>query len=237
MKTWKKIIVGVICWTAVVGFFVYETYSIVKKEYVRQTEVANEAREEINFNLDMIKIGVLTGDVETYGNNLSGMREQIAVISSLGLVRSEQEEYLTALSEYAELLQNKEELLREMQTVKVEVITVKEKMQENYSNKETLTRDKLKEVKDKVLEFIIKLEDYTEERVLRVVNAVNGALEGVSDKAAALIECIDECYKDKIATINDELADKIKSFSEAVAGLNSDYEKEFDFEKMSELRQ
>ncbi len=237
MKILRKILIGVVCWAAIVGFVVYETYSIVKKEYVRQTEVAEEAREGINFNLDMIKIGVLTGDVETYDNNLAGMRGQMAVISSLGLLRNELEEYLGALSEYAELLQSKKELLKEMQTAKAEIATVKEKMKENYSDKETLTRDKLKEVKDKVLGFKIKVEDFTEEKILKVVNTVNETLDGMAEKAAALTDCIDECYKDKIVTINDELADKIKTFSDAVAGLNLDYEKEFDFEKMSELRQ
>lgn len=236
MKTWKKIIVGVICWTVVVGFFVYETYSIVKKEYVRQTEVANEAREEINFNLDMIKIGVLTGDVETYGNNLSGMREQIAVISSLWLVRSEQEEYLTALSEYAELLENKVALLDEMKKVKTEIVTVKDKINENYGNKDTLTRDKLKEVSAKVLDFKIKPEEYQEEKVLKILNAVNGMVEGISEKAGALAECIDACYKDRINTINDELAEKIKAFADSVKELNSEFEKEFEFERMEELK-
>lgn len=236
MKNLKKIIIGVVCWMMVAGFLLYEGYSIVKKEYMRQTEIAAEAHEKINFNLDMIKIAVLTEDVETYENNLAEMKDQMAVISPLGLIHDEQVEYLESLGEYTELLNNKVELLKEMQKAKTEIVAVKEKMNENYSNKDTLTRDKLKEVKNKVAEFKVDTGEFTEERVLKTINAVNGILDGVIDKSAALADCIDTCYKNRISEINNELADKIKSFADAVDGLNTDLEKEFNFDLMQEIR-
>lgn len=236
MKLFSKILIGVVCWVAIVGFLVYEGYSIVKKEYVRQSEVAVEAHEKINTNLDMIKIGVLTEDVEMYEKNLAGVREQVAVISPLWLIESEQADYLTELKEYADYLEGKVTLLKEMREAKGKIVEIKEKMSENYGNKDSLTRDKLKEVKTKVAEFKIDESAFSEEKILAVVKSVNGVLDGVVDKSAALADCIDACYKNRINEINDELADKIKSFADAVAGLNLDLEKEFDFNKMEIIR-
>lgn len=236
MKILKKIIVGVICWAMVTGFLLYEGYSIMKKEYMRQTEIAAEAHEKINFNLDMIKISVMTEDAEAYEKNLAGVKEQIDVILPLGLIYDKQAEYLSSLQEYAEFLDSKLALLKEIQLAKTKITALKEKMNENYGNKDTLTRDKLKEVKDKVGGFKIDTSEFTDEKVLKVVGAVNGALLGISEKSAALADCIDVCYKNRINEINNELAEKLKSFAESIDGLNKELEKEFAFDKMSDLR-
>ncbi|MBO4276387.1 hypothetical protein J5868_01640 [Candidatus Saccharibacteria bacterium] len=236
MKLLKKVLVGVICWGVVVGFLVYEGYSIMKKEYLRQSEIAAEAHEKINFNLDMLKIGVLTEDVEMYENNLAGVREQIAVISPLWLVKSEQAEYLEEAQSYADLLESKTGLLKEMKAAKTEIVTVKEKMNENYGNKDTLTRDKLKGVRDGIAGIKLNAENYKEEKVLKAVNAVNEMLDGMMVKASELTDCIDTCYKNRINEINNGLADKIKGFADAVAGLNSDLEKEFEFERIEVIK-
>ena len=55
MKTVKKIFVSALCLIGLIGFLCYETYSIVKKEYEKQVEIAQGAHEQINFNLDMIR--------------------------------------------------------------------------------------------------------------------------------------------------------------------------------------
>ena len=133
-------------------------------------------------------------------------------------------------------LEGKVTLLKEMEEAKGKIVEIKEKMSENYGNKDILTRDKLKEVKTKVAEFKIDESAFSEEKILAVVKSVNGVLDGVVDKSAALADCIDVCYKNRINEINDELADKIKSFADAVAGLNLDLEKEFDFNKMEIIR-
>ena len=237
MKTLKKTLIGVICWTAVVGFCIYEASSIIKKEYTRQTEIAREAHEKINFNLDMIKIAVMTEDVETYEKNLVGIKEQMGVISPLGLIKNEQAEYLGLLGEYTEILENKVKLLEEMQKAKTSITAVKEKLSENYGNKDTLSREKLKESKDKVLEYKIIIGDYSEEKIVAIVSRVDEILNGISDKASALADCIDTCYKNRINEIDDELAEIFKGFADTVDGLNANLEKEFAFGKMKVIKE
>lgn len=237
MKTFKKILIGVICWTAVVGFCIYEASSIIKKEYARQTEIAREAHEKINFNLDMIKIAVMTEDVETYEKNLVGIKEQMGVISPLGLIENEQAEYLGLLGEYTEILENKVKLLEEMQKAKTSITAVKEKLSENYGNKDTLSREKLKEAKDKVLEYKKIIGDYSEEKIMAIVSKVDEILNGISDKASALVDCIDTCYKNRINEIDDELAEIFKGFADTVDGLNANLEKEFAFDKMKVIKE
>lgn len=237
MKTIKKILIGTLCCVAITGFALYEAYSIVKKEYLRQTEIATAAHERINYNLDMIKIAVMTEDVETYEKNLAEIIEQINIIAPLELIKNEQANYLNQLEEYTTLLNSKAELLTEMQSIKANIATVKDKLSENYGDKDSISRDKLKESKDKVLEFKIKNSGYTEEKVLVIINKVNGALEGISEKASALAECIDTCYADRISEIDDELAEKMKSFADAVDELNISLEKEFSFDKMTSIKE
>ena len=237
MKTVKKILIGILVWTIVVGFVVYEAYSITRKEYIRQTDIATSAHQQVNFNLDMIKIAVMTEDVETYENNLNGLREQMNTISSLSFLYDEQSEYLGKLRDYIELLSNKTALLEEMSSLKSDVLTVKNKISENYSDKNTLTREKLTEAKSKVLEFKINASNYAEEKALTVANSVNDLLQGVSDKVSTLVDCVDTCYKNRIVEINDELSEAINSFTNNTDALNSGLEAEFDFAKMKEIKE
>ena len=51
----KKFIIAILCSTVVVGFFAYEAYSIITNERDRQTEIMVQARDEINYGLDMTK--------------------------------------------------------------------------------------------------------------------------------------------------------------------------------------
>ena len=159
------------------------------------------------------------------------------MISPLLLVKDEQEEYLEMLREYVGILDEKTNLLSEMQKAKTEIGAVKDKVNEAYGNKDNLSRDKLKEVKEKIPELKINRDEFTEEKVLVVVDAVNGILDGVAEKASVLVDCIDTCYKNRINEVNDELADKIKGFADSVAGLNEGFEKEFNFDKMQEIRE
>ena len=147
---------------------IYETNSILQKEYERQSEIATEAHEKVKFNLDMIKIAVMTEDVDTYETNLTETREQMDIISPLGLIASGQADYLNSLDEYAKLLEDK--------------------INENYGNKDNLTRDLLKQAKDTILGIKLSASDYTEEKVLAIVNKVNDTLDGISEKASALAD-------------------------------------------------
>ena len=237
MKTFKKIIICTLCWAGVAGFAIYETYSIIEKEYARQSEIAAEARKKVNFNLDMIKISVMTEDVETYEKNLTSIKDQMNIISPLSLVKFEQAEYLNILGEYVELLTDKTVLLNEIRSAKTDIVTIKDKMDEQYCNVDNLSREKLKEAKDTVLSYKLIASDYTMEKILVVINKVNEVLDGVSDKAAALADCIDTCYENRINEIDDELADFLKGFADVVDGLNAELEKEFDFDKMNKIKE
>ena len=237
MKTFKRIIICALCWTTIVGLAIYETNSILQKEYERQSEIATEAHEKVKFNLDMIKIAVMTEDVDTYETNLTETREQMDIISPLGLIASGQADYLNSLDEYAKLLEDKINLLNEIKTAKTNISLLKDKINENYGNKDNLTRDLLKQAKDTILGIKLSASDYTEEKVLAIVNKVNDTLDGISEKASALADCIDTCYKNRISAINDELAEKMKAFAETVESLNADLEKEYCFDKMDYFKE
>ena len=233
----KKILIVVLCWMAMMGFVAYEAYSIVRKEYNRQVEIVSEVREDIDFNLDMIKIGVQTGDAEVYAKNLVAAREGILKIRSFFLVISEQEEFLQKLGEYAEMLEGRTGLLVEAQRLKEAVGIIGKSLSEEYGDKDTISREKVKEAEAKIKELKIDVGEYEEEKALAVVGAINEMLETLATQVAADADCIDTCYKNRINEINDELAEKIEDFGDEVVKLNKEIEKEFDLVKMKELRQ
>ena len=79
--------------------------------------------------------------------------------------------------------------------------------------------------------------DYSEEKIMAIVSRVDEILNGISDKASALVDCIDTCYKNRINEIDDELAEIFKGFADTVDGLNANLEKEFAFDKMKVIKE
>lgn len=234
-KTLKKAVLIFVVGVVMVGFLIYEGYSIAKKEYNRQTEIANDAHEEINLDLNLLKIAVQTGDAESYTSKLGGIRNEKAKIEGLFMIQSEQAEYVSLLDEYLAVLDGKEIMINEMRNLKDELAVISKALKDNYGNKDEISRDKVTGAKNEILKLKIDTTKYETEKVSAIVKAVNEIIDGVSDKAGVLADCVDTCYKDRINTVNDELADKIKAFSDQAAELNSGFEKEFEFEKMDVL--
>ena len=235
-KRIMKIILVIISILRVVGFVGYEGYSISKKERERQIELAEATRAEINLKLDMVKIAVQTNDAELYAKNLDEIQAGANRIWSLFLLREQQKEYLLRLSEYVEILKSKKDFLAEMQSLKETVKNIKSVLQEQYGNKDNISRDKVKEAKAKIAELKFDISQYSVEKIKRIVNAVNGVLDSVIDKVGTLADCIDTCYKNRINEVNDELADAFKNFTNKVADLNKDFERELGLTEMEKLK-
>ena len=236
----KRIILRILAITvvasAVVGFLIYEGYSITRKEYERQNEIATAAHTEINLRLDMIKIAIQTNDAEIYAENLNKIHDEVSTINTLFLLKEQEADYAAWLEEYVGVLEEKKELLVEMQSLKNRVAEIKKTLKEKYSNKDEISRDKLKEAKDEVLKLKIDKAEYQEEKIINYVNEVNGVLDTMAGKIGALIDCIDTCYKNRINEIDDELAEALKAFSDKAVKINTTFEKEFKFAGMEALK-
>ncbi len=76
MKVFKKIFIAFILIGLLTAGVLYEAYSITRKEYEKQAEVANDVRKEVNFDLNMIKIAVQTNDADVFNENLGKMKVQ-----------------------------------------------------------------------------------------------------------------------------------------------------------------
>jgi len=227
----KKVLVCIFCFVGLIGFLGYEGYSIVQKEYETQREVVKETRAQVNFNLDMVKIAIMTEDTEAYARYLGSIRENSAVISAQSLARDEG--YLGKLGEYISVLESKAGLLTETRDARSEILKAKNSLSENYNE---LTKEKLKEAQEKIAGLKIDASRFSEEKVVAAISKVNEILDVVSEKAAALSGCVDTCYKNRISTLNDELAEKLKGFSEVTDGVNREIEWEFEFSKMEEIK-
>ncbi len=105
LKTIGKIFIFILCLVALLGFINYEVYSIKKKEYERQSEIASTTHEQINLNLNMLKIAIQTNDIDGYSENLQSLHENATTIESLFMVKDEENDYLTSLHSYMELLE------------------------------------------------------------------------------------------------------------------------------------
>ena len=234
MKTFKKILLMTLSWLMILFLASYEGTSIIKKEYERQIQIANTAREQVALNLNMIKIAVQTEDDEIYGNNLAGLKEQTAVLEDLSYLKNRQSGYLKRLNTYIERLEEKKEIISATKTLSEKVKEVKEYLATNYGNNQTATREKIREGKTKFEEIKVNLK--YDNSVQETVNYVNDILNRLIEASISLSDCIDTCYKDRIEKINDELAGYIKAFSEKVTTLNKNYESEFDFQTLNDLQ-
>ena len=230
----KKFIISILCSAVVVGFFTYEAYSIITNERDRQIEIMAQARDEINYGLDMTKIAVISGDSEEFTKNVEKVKEGASKLKPLFLV--EREELIDGISEYVQTLESKVNLLTELNGIKKEISKLKDEFSSKYGNKDEITREKVKEAKGVIEQLKIDTAAFSEERIIAMAEMINAVIGESAGKVGALADCIDTCYRNRISDLNDELAAVFKSFSNNLTELNVNFEKEFDFGKMDELK-
>ena len=235
MKVFKKISIAFILIGLLTAGVLYEAYSITRKEYEKQAEVANDVRKEVNFDLNMIKIAVQTNDADVFNENLGKMKVQAERLKDLSFLENRLAGYKARLTYYIDLLDSKTDLLPQIKQLKTKVSEIATFVKENYVESKA-SRDKVREVNPKLNQLKIALGDYTNDTVKNVVNTVNGFLEEMAIGGTSLSDCIDTCYKDKISGINDGLETKIKAFADKTAELNAGLEKEFDLETLADLQ-
>ena len=231
-----KAFVILLMMAGVVGLVIYEEWSIVTKEHERQLEIAQEDETEIKLGLDMLKIAVQTEDTELYGANLARVRAAMAEIGSLAMVQDEYGEYLGKLGEYAGLLEDRAEMLAEMHELKGAVDGISDTLGAEYGNKDEISKDKVRGAKEKIGGLKIDAGKYGVEKVALAVNSVNDVLDKLMGKVGELSDCIDNCYKDKIKSLNDGLAELLKEFLDKAPGVNAELENEFELARMEELK-
>ena len=103
--------------------------------------MAGSAHEEIELDLNLLKIAVQTGDAESYVNKVAGVMNEKARIEGLFMVRDEQAEYVGLVNEYLTVLDGKETMVGEMKNLKEEVAGIVKTLQENFGNKDEISRD------------------------------------------------------------------------------------------------
>ena len=221
---------------ALIGAITYEVHSIIKKEYERQSEILGTIHTDINLNLDMIKIAIQTSDPDAYSEKLSNLYNDSASAKSLFLVKDEQNDYLTSLDEYINSLEEHKNLISEITILKQDVSDIEKVFKDNYSDKGSISRDKLTGVNAEIIKHKLSNEKYSEEKIVTIVNSINTTIDNIASKAQALTDCIDSCYASRIGEITDELAEQIKSFSDQTTKLNQDLEDQFDFDSMDQLK-
>ena len=182
----------------------------------------------------MIKIAVVTGDAEVYKNNLAELKGRINEIDSLYLV--DKDEFVDALSGYVDSLNEKVKLVDEIKDMKEAMTKLQEEFNEKYGNKDEITKEKLKAAKDEIMGLKIDKTKFAEEKIVAMAEMMNAVIGEAAGKGGAVADCIDTCYKNRITEINNELAGVFGSFAENAAKLNLEFEKEFDFDKMTELK-
>lgn len=235
LKIIGRILFGIICLVIILGFINYEVYSINNKEYARQIDIANEAHAQITLNLNMIKIAIQTEDLDKYEENLLKLYENSAKIEPLFFLEEEQKDYLDSLHSYMELLENRKNLLSEIIKLKQNIANIEKVFKENYNGKDAISREKLTGLSGEIEKLKIKEKNYSEETILKVVSSINEILTDIIAKSNALTECIDNCYKDRITEINNELAEKLGSFADKTKDLNKTLEDQFDLETLDKL--
>ena len=233
----RKIFFAIMCCILVLGFINYEVYSVKKKEYERQTEIANNSHEQIKLNLNMLKIAIQTNDIDKYAENLSNLYENTTTIESLFLIKEEQNDFLSSIKNYAELLETKKNLLTEITNLKQDISKIEKKFKNNYSDKGAITRELLADASNVIAKLKIDEKKYTEKPILTTVTTTNKVLDGIIAKSNTLTECIDNCYKNRINEINDELAEIIKEFTDQTISLNKAIEDQFDLTTLDKLKE
>lgn len=234
VKTIKKILVATLIMSLLMTAIIYETYSIMRKEYERQVEIANLVRENVTLDLNMVKIAVQTNDEEVYSNNLVKMEAEIKRIDELSMLDNSLAGYKTRLKYYADLLEAKKDLLPEIKALKTKIDEIVKVLKENFVST-TVTRDKLREVNPKMVSLMIDVNNYTNENVKTVATAVNSILNDLATYGTTLSDCIDTCYKNRITEVTNGVNDLIKGFSDKTAGLNLAVENEFQLEVLGDL--
>ena len=220
----------------VMGLVGYEVWSITDKEYRRQLGIAEAVSQEIELGLNMVKVAVQTEDVELYENNLVRIFGAMEEIRELGMIREEYGGYLESLGEYMGILESKAELLAEMRNLKEEVGDVVGVIRDEFGDKDTISREKVKEAKGKIVELKVNVEKYAEEEVRATVGVMDEMLEKMAEKAGELADCVDNCYKDKIKSVNDGLAEVLKEFADKATDMNARIVGGFELEKMGEIK-
>ena len=234
VKTIKKILVATIIMSLIMTAIIYEAYSITRKEYERQVEIANSVRENVTLDLNMVKIAVQTNDEEVYSNNLKKMEAEIKRIDELSMLDNSLAGYKTRLKYYADLLEAKMDLLPEIKDLKTKVDEIVKVLKENFVST-TATREKVREVNPKMVSLKIDVNNYTNDNVKAVVVAVNDILNELAVNGTTLSDCIDTCYKNRITEVTNGVNDLIKGFSDKTAGLNLAVENEFQLEILGDL--
>ena len=185
----------------------------------------------------MLKIAIQTSDKDIYSEKLSSLTSYSSELKTLSFIKNNIAEYLTSLDDYINSLEEHATLLSEIASLKNEVSTIESTFKDNYGDKNTITRDKLKAASDKIEKLKINTKDYSEKTTIKIVESINQLLSDTVSKTNALTECIDECYADRIGEINDELAGIFKTFADQTAKFNQSLEDQFNFAKMDELKQ
>ena len=231
----QRILLLAFCCLAILGFINYEIYSINQKEYARQVDIASDARKQIGLNLNLIKIAIQTNDYAMYNDNLMNLYENFSKVESLSFIENEQRPYLDSLRAYMMLLEDNKNLIIEMSSIYKAISAIRNTFRDNYSGKDAISREKLTKLGDEIEKLKIDEGDYTDSTILTVLDRVNGILTDIISGSNELAECIDNCYKDRIVGINDELAEKLKSFANQTESLNRDIENRFDFDTLEWL--
>ena len=232
-KAVLKIVTVIIVSLSVMGLAVYEACSITVKEYNRQMDIAAKAESEIGLELNMIKVAVQTEDAELYARNLETVKAASTKIRELPMTLSEYAGYLERLEDYLDVLDQHVDVVSEAHKLKGEVEKIASAMQEKYTGE--ISRDKLKAAKDEITALRIDASKYAADKILAVVNAVNEVLDKAANKAGELSDCVDSCYKDKITSLDDDLASIFKELSDKAAGLNKEIEAQFELDRIGEV--
>ena len=235
MKELKKIIVAFVVMVVAASGILYETYSIVKKEYERQVEAYADVRENINFGLNMIKIAVQTNDENSFITNLDTIKDKSEKLNELSFLNNQISGYKTRLNYYLDLLNSKKDLLPEIKKLKEKVDEITGIVKDSFVSK-NITRDKVREINSKMNKLKFKTDGFINERVKIVADVVNAFLDEMAAGGTSLSDCIDTCYKNRISEINDNISNSIKAFSDKTNKLNRDIEKEFDLDTLADLQ-
>ena len=235
VKTIKKIIIATIVMALATTAILYETYSITKKEYERQVEVADSVRKNVTLNLNMVKIAVQTNDEDTYAENLVKMENEVRKLDDLTFIENPLSGYKARLKYYTELLESKKELLPEIKNLKTRINEITTAIKDGFVST-GITREKVREVNPTLNNLKIDTNLFTNEKTKSVVVAVNGILDEMAASGTTISGCIDTCYKNRITELTNGINDKIKAFSDSTAQLNLNVEEEFELQVLADLQ-
>lgn len=235
-KRISRIVLSVLLLLAIAGMAVYETSSILRKEHVRQSELFSKAQSEVENELNLTKIAVISKEPESYRQNLEAIQANLASMKKLSFVAEENAEYLEQLGQYIEALSSKEATVSEMKNLDSAITKIKDSLSSSFKDEENISKDTVNTAEETIKSLRIDNGSYHDEDILKIIDSVNQVIDSLSGGAKELSECIDNCYENRFTEISDELSDKLKGPVEGFASLNTAYESLFHFEKLSELK-